>query len=142
MQNTALNIVKTGIATCLGFISWFLGGFDGMVLTLIIFMVVDYITGVMLAIQNKRVDSKVGFKGISRKVLELLFIGMASVLDTYLIGGNSPMREVIISFYIANEGISVIENSAKLGLPVPKKLVEILTQLKGEEDKAIEEYTE
>lgn len=134
MQKTIWEVIKASLVALGGYIAWFLGGFDSLLIALLVFIVVDYITGVMIAISNKRVDSKIGFKGICKKVLILLFVGLAAVLDTYVIQGNSPVREIVISFYIANEGISIIENSAKIGLPVPQKIRDVLAQLKGEEE--------
>lgn len=129
-MSTVIEMVKAGIATIGGYIAWFLGGFDGILIALCIFALVDYLTGVIAAVIEKRLCSKVGFQGVAKKVLMFLMVGIAAVLDMYVLGGTSPVREVVIVFYIANEGISVIENSARLGLPIPKKLMAVLEQLK------------
>lgn len=114
-----------------GYIAWFLGGFDGVLIALCVFAVVDYITGVVAAIIEKTVNSRVGFKGIARKFLMFLIVGAASILDMYVLHDAAPVREIVIVFYIANEGISIIENSARLGLPIPQKLLDVLQQLKS-----------
>lgn len=135
MQKTAWEFIKGISATAIGGIAWYLGGFDSLLIALLVFIVADYLTGVILAILEKKLNSKIGFKGIAKKVMILVFVGLASILDIYVIGGSSPIREVVIAFYIANEGISIVENSAKIGLPVPQKIIDVLAQLKGEEDK-------
>jgi toxin secretion/phage lysis holin len=136
MQKTAWEFIKGIMATLTGYIAWYLGGFDSLLIALLVFIVADYLTGVILAIIDKKLNSKIGFRGIAKKVMILLFVGLAAALDTYVIQGNSPIREIVIAFYIANEGISVVENSAKIGLPVPQKIIDVLAQLKGnEEDK-------
>ena len=129
-MSTVIEMVKAGIATVGGYIAWFLGGFDGILIALCIFALVDYMTGVIAAAMEKRLCSKIGFQGVAKKVLMFLMVGISAVLDMYVLGGTSPVREVVIVFYIANEGISVIENSARLGLPIPKKLMAVLEQLK------------
>lgn len=134
MQKTAWEFIKGIAATVGGYIAWYLGGFDSLLIALLVFIVVDYLTGVILAIIDKKLNSKIGFKGIAKKVMILLFVGLASVLDIYVIQGNSPIREIVIAFYIANEGISIVENSAKIGLPVPQKIIDVLAQLKGKEE--------
>ena len=135
MHKTVWEFIKGSLATVGGYTAWYLGGFDGLLIALLVFIVVDYITGVLLALLDKKLNSKIGFKGIAKKVMILLFVGLASILDLYVIGGNSPIREIVIAFYIANEGISIVENSAKLGLPVPQKLKDVLAQLKDKGEK-------
>ena len=100
-------------------------------------IVVDYITGVMVAIKEKRVSSKIGFTGICRKILILLFVGIANMLDMHIVGSGSMLRTATIFFYVSNEGISILENATNLGLPVPRKIKEILEQLhdRSEKDK-------
>ena len=112
-----------------GFLGWFLGGFDGFLYALIAFVVVDYITGVMCAISDHTLSSEVGFKGIGRKVLIFLLVGIANVLDVQVIGTGSVLRTAVIFFYISNEGVSLLENAAHLGLPVPEKIKIVLEQL-------------
>ena len=112
-----------------GWLGYFLGGFDGLLYALIVFMVVDYITGVMCAISDKKLSSAVGFKGICRKVLILMLVGIANLLDVQVIGTGAVLRTAVIFFYLSNEGVSLLENAAHLGLPIPEKLKEILAQL-------------
>ena len=115
-----------------GWLGYFLGGCDGLLYALIAFTVVDYITGVMCAIVDKKLSSSVGFKGICRKVLIFTLVGIANILDVQVIGTGSVLRTAVIFFYLSNEGISIIENVAIIGLPVPKKLIEVLEQLHDE----------
>ena len=133
-MSTVVEFTKAILATIGGYIAWFLGGFDGVLIALCVFALVDYLTGVIAAITEKKLCSKIGFQGVAKKVLMFFMVGIAAVLDAYVLGSQSPVREVVIVFYIANEGISIIENSARLGLPVPKKLIEVLEQLKSEGD--------
>lgn len=133
-MGSVIEIVKAGLATIGGYVAWFLGGFDGLLIALCVFAVIDYMTGVIAAIIEKKLCSKIGFHGVAKKVLMFFMVGIAAILDLYVLGGESPIREVVIAFYIANEGISIIENSARLGLPVPKKLIDVLEQLKSEGD--------
>lgn len=118
-----------------GWLGWFLGGCDGLLYTLIAFAVVDYITGVMCAIADKKLTSKVGFKGICRKVLMFLLVGISNILDVQVIGTGSILRTAIIFFYISNEGVSLLENSAHLGLPIPQKMKDVLEQLHDRSEK-------
>ena len=112
-----------------GFLGWFLGGVDGLMTTLIIFMVIDYITGVMCAITDKNLSSSIGFKGICRKVLIFTLVGIGNIVDVYVLGQGGVLRTAVIFFYLSNEGVSILENSAHLGLPIPEKLKEVLEQL-------------
>ena len=123
------NVIQMVFATLGGWLGWYLGGVDGPLYALIAFVVVDYITGVMCAISDKTLSSSVGFKGICRKVLIFTLVGIANVLDTQVIGNGSVLRTAVIFFYISNEGISLLENSAHLGLPIPEKLKEVLEHL-------------
>lgn len=123
-----IKLILTFIGTSLGY---FLGGFDALLVTLLLFMIIDYITGVLDAISNKRLSSSVGFKGICKKVIILLMVTIANRIDITL--GLQEIRYVVISFYLANEGISIIENASLLGVPIPQKLEDILEQLKNEE---------
>ena len=116
-----------------GFIGWLLGGFDGFLYALIAFAVIDYITGVMCAISDKRLSSKVGFKGICRKVLIFILVGIGNIIDVYVLGDAGVLRTAVIFFYLYNEGVSLLENSAHLGLPVPDKLKDVLQQLHNKE---------
>lgn len=112
-----------------GFIGWFLGGVDGFLYALIAFAVIDYITGVMCAVSDKKLDSKVGFKGICRKVLIFTLVGIGNIVDVYVLGQAGVLRTAVIFFYLSNEGVSILENAAHLGLPIPEKLKAVLEQL-------------
>ena len=113
-----IQLIFAGIG---GWLGYFLGGCDGLLYALIAFVVIDYITGVMCAIANHTLSSEVGFKGICRKVLIFLLVGIANILDLHVIGSGSVLRTAVIFFYISNEGVSLLENAAHLGLPVPEK---------------------
>ncbi len=118
-----------------GWLGWFLGGCDGLLYALLAFVIIDYITGIMCAIVDKKLSSSVGFKGICRKVLIFLLVGIAHLLDFYVIGSGSVLRTAAIFFYISNEGVSLMENAAHLGLPVPVKIKEVLEQLHDRAEK-------
>ena len=118
-----------------GWLGWFLGGCDGLLYALIAFVVIDYITGVMCAVADKKLSSAVGFKGICKKVLIFALVGLGHILDTRVIGAGSVLRTAVIFFYLSNEGVSLVENAAHLGLPVPKKLKEVLEQLHDRAEK-------
>ena len=113
-----------------GFLGWYLGGVDGFLYALIAFVLVDYITGVMCAIADKKLSSAVGFKGICRKVLIFVLVGIGNLVDVYVLGEGGALRTAVIFFYLSNEGISILENVSVLGLPVPQKLKDVLEQLK------------
>ena len=121
-----IQLIFAGIG---GWLGYFLGGCDGLLYALIAFVVIDYITGVMGAIANHTLSSEVGFKGICRKVLIFLLVGIANILDIHIIGSGSVLRTAVIFFYISNEGVSLLENAAHLGLPVPEKIKVVLEQL-------------
>ena len=118
-----------------GFIGWLLGGFDGFLYALIAFAMIDYITGVMCAISDKRLSSEVGFKGICRKVLIFVLVGIGNLVDVYVLGEARVLRTAVIFFYLSNEGVSLLENSAHLGLPIPQKLKSVLEQLHNRNEK-------
>ena len=128
----SVQLVFTAIG---GWLGWFLGGCDGLLYTLIAFVVIDYITGVMCAINDRKLSSEVGFRGICRKVLIFLLVGIANILDVQVIGTGSVLRTAVIFFYLSNEGVSLIENAAHLGLPVPDKLKAVLEQLHDRSEK-------
>lgn len=123
------NVIQLMFTVIGGWLGYFLGGCDGLLYTLIAFVAVDYITGVMCAINDKSLSSAVGFRGICRKILIFMMVGTANILDVHVIGTGSVLRTAAIFFYISNEGISLLENAAHLGLPVPKKIKEVLEQL-------------
>ena len=118
-----------------GWIGYFLGGCDGLIIALICFVTVDYITGLMCAVSDKKLSSKAGFKGICRKVLIFTLVGVANIIDVQVIGTGSVLRTAVIFFYLSNEGVSLLENAAHLGLPIPKKPKDILEQLHASTDK-------
>lgn len=118
-----------------GWLGWFLGGCDGLLFALVTFVVIDYITGIMCAVVDKKLSSAVGFKGIFKKVLIFALVGVGHILDTRVIGAGSVLRTAVIFFYLSNEGISLLENAGHLGLPIPKKLKSILEQLHDRSEK-------
>lgn len=123
------NVIQMVFTAVGGWLGYFLGGYDGLLYALVVFMVVDYITGVMCAVSDKKLSSAVGFKGICRKVLILMLVGIANLLDVQVIGTGAVLRTAVIFFYLSNEGLSLLENAAHLGLPIPEKLKVILAQL-------------
>lgn len=123
------NMIQLAFAGVGGWLGYFLGGCDGLILALLAFVVIDYITGVMCAIEDKKLSSSVGFKGICRKVLIFLLVGIANILDVHIIGTGSVLRTAVIFFYISNEGVSLLENAGHLGLPIPVKIKAVLEQL-------------
>lgn len=124
--------IKSALAAIGGVIGYFLGGVDGLMITLIAFIAVDYISGVLVAIVKHKLNSEIGFKGICKKVLIIALVGVANLIDIHVIRSGAVARTAVIFFYAANEGISIIENAAKIGLPVPDKLKKILEQMKKE----------
>ena len=129
---TRLQIAITGIGGWLGYV---LGGMDGLLIALVVFITIDYITGIMCAIIDKKLSSEVGFKGIFKKVLILMLVGIANVIDVHVVGTGSALRGATVCFYLSNEGLSILENTVHLGLPVPEKLKEVLSQLHNREEK-------
>ena len=123
------NTIQLVIAAIGGWLGWFLGGCDGLLYALIAFAVVDYLTGIMCAIVDKKLSSAVGFKGIFKKVLIFVLVGIANILDVQVIGNGSVLRTAAIFFYISNEGISLLENASHLGLPIPAPIRNVLQQL-------------
>lgn len=116
------------------YIGWFLGGFDGLLYALVAFVVLDYITGLMVAVLEKKLSSSIGFKGIFKKVLIFIFVGIGHIIDFYILQNGSAVRTAVIFFYLSNEGLSIVENAAKIGLPVPESLKKVFTELKKEDD--------
>ena len=120
-----------------GWLGWFLGGADGFLYALIVFVAIDYITGVMCAIVDHKLSSEVGFKGICKKVLIFMMVGIGNIIDVQVLGQAGVLRTAVIFFYLSNEGVSMLENAGHLGLPIPTKLKEVLEQLhdkSGKED--------
>ena len=132
----AIQLVFTAVG---GWLGWFLGGCDGLLYALIAFVTIDYITGVLCAVADHSLSSAVGFKGIARKVLIFLLVGIGHILDTQVIGSGSVLRTAVIFFYISNEGVSLVENAAHLGLPIPEKLKDVLEQLHDRSEKGGDE---
>ena len=139
MRNFSIDIIwakiQMAVAAIGGWLGYFLGGMDGLMIALIIFMALDYITGLMCAVSDKKLSSAVGFKGICKKVLIFALVGGGHILDAFVIGSGSVLRTAIIFFYLSNEGVSLVENCAHLGLPVPHKLKDVLEQLHNRAEK-------
>ena len=129
------NMIQMVFAAVGGWLGYYLGGCDGLLLALVAFAAADYLTGVMCAVSDRKLSSNVGFKGICRKVLIFLLVGIANILDVYVIGTGSVLRTAVIFFYISNEGVSLLENAAHLGLPVPEKIKTVLEQLHDRAEK-------
>ena len=128
------NTIQLAFAAVGGWLGYFLGGCDGLLYALIAFVAIDYITGVMCAIADKSLSSEVGFKGICRKVLIFLLVGIANIIDVQVLGAPGVLRTAVIFFYLSNEGVSLLENAAHLGLPVPDAIKTVLEQLHDRSD--------
>ena len=131
MDKILQTISGTICAVC-GFL-W--GELDGLLYALIAFMTIDYVTGLVVAWIRKELSSEIGFKGIAKKVFILSLVAVGHILDVHVLGGGAVCRSAVIGFYIANEGISILENAGNIGLPLPKKLIDVLQQLKSKEEK-------
>ena len=118
-----------------GWLGYFLGGCDGLLYTLLAFVVLDYITGVMCAVADHKLSSAIGFKGIFRKILIFALVGVGHLLDVQVLGSVGVLRTAVIFFYLSNEGVSLVENAAHLGLPIPEKLKAVLEQLHDRAEK-------
>ena len=129
------NTIQLIIAGLGGWLGYFLGGSDGLLIALIIFVMADYITGVMCAIADRKLSSSAGFKGICRKVLIFLLVGIANMVDIHVMGNGSVLRGTVIFFYLSNEGLSILENAGHLGLPIPSQLKNVLEQLHNRNEK-------
>lgn len=127
--------VQLAFAAVGGWLGWFLGGCDGLLYALLAFTVIDYITGVFCAISDKKLSSAVGFRGICRKLLIYLLVGIAHILDVNIIGSGSVLRTAAIFFYLSNEGVSLLENATHLGLPIPTQIKAVLEQLHNRAEK-------
>ena len=135
MENNIINIIKTVSAVLGGVMGAIFGELDGAMIALLAFIAIDYITGLMVGISTKSLNSAVGFKGLAKKVFILLLVLIANVLDIHVMGGAGVVRGLVIAFYMANEGLSILENAGKLGVPYPQRLREMLEQLKQKEVK-------
>lgn len=131
-MSDTLSIAMAAIGAFLGTV---LGGWDGFLYALLVFIILDYLTGVMVAIVEKRLCSEIGFRGIFKKVLILFLVAVGHIIDSKIIGNGSAVRTAVIFFYASNEGISILENASKLGLPVPDKLKMVLDQMGKEDEK-------
>jgi len=127
-----LQLIFTAIG---GYIGYFLGGFDGLIYALVAFVAIDYITGLMAAVIEKKLSSDIGFRGIFKKVLIFILVGIGHIIDFHLIEKSSAVRTAVIFFYLSNEGLSIMENAAKVGLPIPEKLKTVFTELRREDGK-------
>ena len=125
--------VQIAITALGGWLGYFLGGMDGLMIALIVLMTLDYVSGVMCAIIDKKLSSAVGFKGICKKVFILMLVGVAHIIDLHVVGTGSALRGAVICFYMSNEGLSLLENAAHIGLPIPDKLRDILSKLHDKE---------
>ena len=129
--------LQIAISAIGGWLGYFLGGVDGLMTALIIFMVTDYVTGLMCAIVDKQLSSRVGFKGLFKKMLIVILVGIAHIVDLHVVGTGEALRSAVICFYLSNEGVSLLENAAHLGLPIPEKLKAILAQLHNRDEAAL-----
>ena len=133
MRDFSIDIIwaklQMAIAAVGGWLGYFLGGMDGLLTALLIFMTVDYITGLMCAVADKKLSSSVGFKGICKKVHIIMLVGVAHIVDLHVVGTGNALRGAVVCFYLSNEGVSLLENAAHLGLPIPEKMKSILAQL-------------
>ncbi len=130
-----IQIIIDSMAGAVGAVLGFMyGEVTGLFWALIAFMATDYITGVVVAAINKQLSSEVGFRGLAKKLMILVFVSLGHIADMYVLGGTPVAMSAVMLFYIANEGLSIIENAGNLGLPVPKKLKDIMVQLKKESE--------
>ena len=139
MRNFSIDIIWAKIQVAItalgGWLGYFLGGRDGLLIALVVFVILDYFTGVIVAIVDKKLSSAVGFKGIAKKTLLFALVGVAHTLDKHVVGGGAALRTATIFYELSNEGLSILENASCLGLPVPEKLKEALAQLHNRETK-------
>ena len=131
--------IQIAVAALGGWLGYFLGGVDGLLIALVVFMALDYVTGIMCAITDRKLSSAVGFRGLFRKVLIFALVGVGHLLDVQVLGAVGVLRTAVIFFYLSNEGVSLIENAAHLGLPIPEKLKAVLEQLHDRAEKDGEE---
>ena len=129
------NWIQVVFAAIGGWLGYVLGGLDGFLYALLAFVVIDYITGLMCAVLDKKLSSEVGFRGIFKKVLIFALVAVGHIIDQNVIGDGSVIRTAVIFFYLSNEGISILENTVHIGLPVPQKLKDVLEQLHSRSDK-------
>ena len=127
--------VQIAITAIGGWVGYFVGGMDGLLIALIVLMTLDYISGVMCAVIDKKLSSAIGFRGICKKALILMLVGVANIVDVHVVGTGSALRGAVISWYLSNEALSLFENAAHIGLPVPDPFKNALAQLHGRDDK-------
>lgn len=123
------NTIQLVFAAIGGWLGYFMGGCDGLLYALVAFVVIDYLTGIMCAISDHTLSSQVGFRGICRKVLIFLMVGIANIIDVQVLNTPGVLRTATVFFYLSNEGVSLLENAAHLGLPVPDAIKTVLEQL-------------
>ena len=133
MRDFSIDLIWTKVQIAItaigGWVGYFVGGMDGMLIALIVLMSLDYISGVMCAIVDRKLSSAIGFKGICKKVLIIMLVGVAHIVDLHVVGTGNALRSAVVCFYLSNEGVSLLENAAYLGLPIPEKMKSILAQL-------------
>jgi len=129
-----INTIQLLFTALGGYLGWFIGGLDGFMYALIAFVIIDYLTGFMVAVLEKKLSSEIGFRGIFKKVLIFVLVGIGHIIDVNVIQSGSVIRTAVVFFYLSNEGISILENSAKIGLPIPKKLKDVLKQINKDEE--------
>ena len=138
MRNFSIDIIWAKIQMAItaigGWIGYFVGGVDGLMTALLVLMVMDYVTGVMCAVIDRELSSSMGFRGIFKKVLILMLVGVAHIVDLHVVGTGDALRSAVMCFYLSNESVSMLENAAHLGLPIPEKLKSVLAQLHGRMD--------
>lgn len=130
-----LDTLSIAMAAIGAFLGTVLGGWDGFLYALLAFIILDYLTGVMVAIIERKLCSEIGFRGIFKKVLILFLVAVGHIIDSKIIGNGSAVRTAVIFFYASNEGISILENASRLGLPIPEKLKRVLDQMCKEDEK-------
>lgn len=129
------NVIQAVFTAVGGWLGYFLGGCDGLLYALLVFVILDYLTGLMCAIVDKKLSSEIGFRGIFKKVMIFVMVGIGQVLDVQCLGSVGILRTAVIFFYLSNEGVSLVENAAHLGLPIPEKLKAVLEQLHDRAEK-------
>ena len=145
MRDFSIDLIWTKVQIAItaigGWIGYFVGGMDGMLIALIVLMSLDYISGIMCAVIDKKLSSAIGFRGICKKVLILMLVGVANIVDLHVVGTGSALRGAVICFYLSNEGLSLLENAAYIGLPVPERLKDVLAQLHNRDKKENDDTT-
>ena len=133
------NVAQCTFAAMGGAIGSVLGGWDGFLYALILFVVIDYVSGIFVAVSNGALSSGVGFRGIAKKVLLFFLVAVSTSIDRHVLQTGEVVRTAVIFFYLSNEGVSILENATRLGLPVPEKLKKVLEQIKEGNDDGEEE---